>query len=294
MTEHRPAIVLAAQSKTILEAAQAYLELGFSLLPLHGKRPAVKEWAQFQHTAADLPTINAWQQAGLLQNLGIVCGAVSGNLVILDLDGAAGYPAFTATFPHLAETYTVATGGGVGKHIYWKADQLPPAIKAMNTPIGNLEICAEGRQVVAPPSLHPKTGQPYTIYKETELLKAANLAEVVTWIESFKKQVQPKQPIQTWQPPRLSLSGTGNLNPKIIDALAHYFAGQGYKVYGDWLHGQCVYPHNHKNGDRNPSFGFNTQTGYGHCHVCGTMLAKDICAAVGIRPEDHGGLIEKH
>jgi hypothetical protein len=160
----------------------------------------------------------------------------------------------------------------------------------MGTPIGNLEICAEGRQVVAPPSLHPKTGQPYIIYKEADLLKVADLAEVVAWIESFKT----KPITQTWQPPRLSLSPTGNLNPKVIDALARHFAGQGYKAYGDWLHGQCVYPHNHKHGDRNPSFGFNTQTGYGHCHVCGTMLAKDICAAVGIHPEDHGGLIEKH
>ncbi len=289
MTEQTPAIVLAAQSKTILEAAQAYHKLGFSLLPLHGKRPAVKEWAQFQHTAADLPTIHTWHQAGLLLNLGIVCGAVSDNLVVLDLDGVAGYPAFAATFPHLAATYTVTTGGGIGKHIYWKVDQLPPAIKAMGTPLGNLEICAEGRQVVALPSLHPKTGQPYTIYKATDILKVADLAEVVAWIESFKG----KPAMQTWQPPRLTLSPTGNLNPKVMDALAHHFTGQGYKVYGDWLHGQCIYPQNHKHGDRNPSFGFNTQTGYGHCHVCGTMLAKDICTAVGIRPEDYGGLIEK-
>ncbi|MBZ0319100.1 MAG: bifunctional DNA primase/polymerase [Anaerolineae bacterium] len=290
MTEQIPAIVLAAQSKTILEAAHAYHKLGFSLLPLHGKRPSVKEWTQFQHTAADLPTIHVWHQAGLLQNIGIVCGAVSDNLVVLDLDGAAGYPAFAAIFPHLAATYTVATGGGIGKHIYWKVDQLPPAIKAMGTPIGNLEMCADGRQVVAPPSLHPKTGRPYTIYKEDDILKVADLAEVVAWLESFKG----KPATQSWQPPRLSLSSIGNLNPKVMDALARHFARHGYKAYGDWLHGPCIYPQNHRHGDKNPSFGYNTQTGYGHCHVCGTMLAKDICAAVGIRPENYGGLIEKH
>jgi hypothetical protein len=52
MTQPTPAIVLAAQSKTILAAAHAYHKLGFSLLPLHGKRPAVKEWTQFQLAAA--------------------------------------------------------------------------------------------------------------------------------------------------------------------------------------------------------------------------------------------------
>lgn len=291
MTQKTPAIVLAAQAKTILEAAHAYRELGFSVLPLHGKRPICPDWKQYQQQVADLPTINTWHHANLLENVGLVCGAVSDNLVVLDLDGAAGYPAFAATFPHLAETYTVATGGGVGKHIYWKVDELPQSIKAMNTPIGHLEICAEGRQIVAPPSLHPKTGKVYHVEKPLDRLHVADLKEVVAWIESFKSNAQP---VQVWQPPRLSLSSTGNLNPQVIDALAQYFAGQGYKTYGDWLHGQCIYPHNHKNGDKNPSFGFNTRTGYGHCHVCGTMLAKDICAALGIRPQDHGGLIEKH
>ncbi|MCL4876198.1 MAG: bifunctional DNA primase/polymerase [Anaerolineae bacterium] len=152
MTEKTPAIVLAAQAKTISEAAHAYRELGFSVLPLQGKRPVCPDWKQYQQHAADLPTINTWHHAKLLENVGLVCGAVSDNLVVLDLDGAAGYPAFAATFPHLAESYTVATGGGVGKHIYWKVDTLPPPIKAMNTPIGHLEICAEGRQIVAPPA----------------------------------------------------------------------------------------------------------------------------------------------
>ena len=68
------------------------------------------------------------------------------NLIVLDLDGAGGYPAFAATFPPLAETYTVASGGGVGKHVYFYTDSLPPSVKAMGTPIGNLELCGEGRQ----------------------------------------------------------------------------------------------------------------------------------------------------
>jgi hypothetical protein len=69
--------------------------------------------------------------------------------------------------------------------------------------------------------------------------------------------------------------------------------GQGFKQHGEWLHDRCLYPDRHKHGDRNPSFGFNTASGYGHCYVCGTMLAKDICVRLSIDPGLLGGLVEK-
>ena len=109
----------------------------------------------------------------------LICGAVSNNLVVLDLDGAVGYPVFAAKFPHLAETYTVATGGGIGKHVYWRVDEIPPAVKAMNTPLGHIEMCAGGRQIVAPPSIHPKTGKPYVVESSLDILHVPNLQEVV-------------------------------------------------------------------------------------------------------------------
>ncbi|GIK64339.1 MAG: hypothetical protein BroJett018_21330 [Chloroflexota bacterium] len=284
-----PDIVQAAQSKTILDAAVAYMQMGFSVLPLKGKRPALDNWKQYQEKAANLQTIQSWHRAGLLHNVGLVCGAVSGNRVALDLDGAAGYPAFIATFPQLAETYTVATGGGIGKHLYWQVEQLPPAVKAMGTPLGNLEMCAAGRQIVAPPSIHPTTHNPYVVEKNLPILHVADLVEVVEWIESFKK-ITPTLPTK-WQPPR-NLPAIGNdLNPRVIEALAHHFTNLGYHRYGEWLHGPCINPSNHKNGDRHPSFGFNTQSGYGYCFKCGTLLAKDLCHALGIHPSDYGGLM---
>lgn len=284
-----PDIIQAAQSKTILDAAIAYMQLGFSVLPLKGKRPALDNWKQYQERAATLPTIQAWHQAGLLQNVGLVCGAVSGNRVALDLDGVAGYPAFAATFPALAETYTVATGGGVGKHLYWQVEHLPPAVKAMSTPLGNLEMCAAGRQIVAAPSIHPTTHNPYVMEKNLPILHVADLVEVVEWIESFKKMPSPLP--TKWQPPRNIPTISSDLNPRVIEALAHHFANLGYHRYGDWLHGPCVYPGNHTNGDRHPSFGFNTQSGYGYCFKCGTLLAKDLCHTLGIQPENYGGLM---
>jgi predicted transcriptional regulator len=283
-------IVRAAQAKNNLTAALLYTEIGLSVLPLRGKIPSLKAWSQYQIEPATFDEIHSWHRAGLLENVGIVCGAVSNNLVVLDVDGPAGYPAFAAMFPHLAETFTVATGGGVGQHVYLFADELPDTVRAMNTPLGHLELRANGCQIVAPPSVHPDTGQPYKIEKALDILRVPDLADLVTWIEAFKPQ-QPTQPTE-WRPPAHLPVGDNNLNPRVVQALAQHFHSLGFKQYGGWLHGPCIYPEHHKHGDRHPSFGFHTTSGFGHCFVCGTLLAKDICAQVGINPSDLGGLLD--
>lgn len=90
---------------------------------------------------------------------------------------------------------------------------------------------------------------------------------------------------------RSSHRTTGGLNPRVVDALADRFLAHGYKSRGAWLNGPCVYPERHRHGDAHPSFGYNTASGYGFCHVCGTLLTKDLCGAVGIDPADLGGLM---
>jgi hypothetical protein len=281
-----PPIIQAAQQDTILSAALAYADLGLSVIPLDGKRPALKSWTQYQRERADAQTIRSWT----FGNIGIVCGDVSGNLVVLDLDGAAGYAAFAVTFPALAQTYTVASGGGVGRHVYFYADKLPPNVKAMNTPIGHLEVCADGRQVVAPPSIHPITEQPYRVEQLLDIMRVPNLDDLVAWVEAFK----PRQETRAWQPPKISApTGDAPLNRRVIEEISRVLVGQGFKPHGEWLHGRCLYSERHKHGDRNPSFGFNIASGYGHCYLCGTMLAKEVCARLNIDPVQLGGLVEK-
>lgn len=282
-------IVEAAQQDTVLKAALAYQAMGLSVLPLKGKRPVCFDWKQYQMKPATAETIQRWHQNNLLENVGIVCGSVSNNLVVLDLDGASGYPAFAAQFPELAKTYTIATGGGVGKHVYWQVEQVPEAIKAMNTPIGHLEICANGRQIVAPPSKHPKTGQLYRIEKADPILKVSDLKDLVAWGASFK----PKPVTLSFPRNHQAPTQDATINRDVVRAIESHFISRGYKPQREWLHGTCIYPNRHKNGDRHPSFGFNTHSAYGFCHVCGTMLAKDICEAIGINPDNYGGLVEK-
>jgi hypothetical protein len=285
-----PPIVQAAQQNSTYQAAQQYAKLGLSIMPLQGKRPVLGSWKTYQQQQATSAKINQWHKQSLFNNVGIVCGEVSNNLVVLDLDGAAGYPAFAATFPELAETYTVATGGGVGKHVYFNVDTMPSSVKAMGTPIGNLELCGEGRQVVAPPSIHPTTGNSYSVEKAMPILQIDDLDKLVQWIESFKSREQ----VTNWRPPQHQSAPGATINPRVIDAIVHELSRRNFKQHGDWLHGSCIQPENHNNGDRNPSFGFNTTSGFGHCYVCGTKLAKDICQQLNIDPDLLGGLVDKN
>lgn len=286
----KPPVIEAADQKKLVDAALAYAALGWSVIPLDGKRPSLTTWRKYQSECAPADLIHSWAQAGLFGNVGVVCGSVSGNLIVLDLDGIAGYASFAAMFPQLAETYTVASGGGVGRHVYFYVDHVPPSVKAMNSPIGHLEICGDGRQVVAPPSIHPVTGQPYRVEKAVDVLRVPNLNELVTWVEAFK----PRQEKRAWQPPTMSVpAGEASLNPRVVEAIVRVLEGKGFRQHGQWLHGRCIYPERHKNGDRNPSFGFNPASGYGHCYVCGPMLAKDICARLNIDPAQLGGLVKK-
>jgi len=272
------------------KAAHVYQQLGLSVIPLSGKRPAVQSWLPFQKERAAADLIERWREADLLNNVGVVCGAVSGGLAVIDFDGAAGYPAFAATFPDLTETFTVATGGGVGRHVYLLSDELPPTTRALDTPLGHIELRADGTCVAAPPSIHPDTGKPYTVEKSLDILRVPDLRDVVAWVEAFNSTGVE---VREWQPPRELPRGDKTLNPRLIEAVADELLNRRFRQRGEWLHGSCIHPERHKNGDRHPSFGFNLRSGYGFCYVCGSMLLKEVCEALNLNPADHGGLLER-
>jgi hypothetical protein len=223
----------------------------------------------------------AWQQAGLFHNLGLVCGPASGNLVVLDLDGWTAYQRFCQSFPSLAQTYTVLTGSGVGAHLYWRVSHLPPTRRALTRAWGNFELCALGRQVVAPPSVHPRTGNRYTVWRHVPIQEIDTLDSLLDWLAVMAPRQRP-QPVP--------LRHTNPLNPRVIDTLTATFLARAYKQRGDWLNGRCLYPERHRHQDAHPSFGFNLRSGYGYCFVCGALLAKDLCAVLNIDLASLGGL----
>lgn len=82
---------------------------------------------------------------------------------------------------------------------------------------------------------------------------------------------------------------TGSTTPYVPSAdliarVAHALVQRGGRLRGDWVNGACPFPEQHRHNDQHPSFGFNMHTGYGFCHVCGTLLLKDLCPALGVTP----------
>ena len=67
-------------------AALAYAEAGLSVLPVkQDKSPAVSSWKEFTQTIPSSKSISDWYSTGT-NGVGIICGAISGNLECLDID----------------------------------------------------------------------------------------------------------------------------------------------------------------------------------------------------------------
>ena len=122
--------------------------LGWSFTPLAGKRPKLHGWqSQPRET---LEQALAWTIEG---NVGLRTGKASG-IIVIDIDKGADIKPLD-----LPGTVTAYTGGD-GMHLYYRC----------NEPLGNsvgklgqqIDVRADGGQVVFPGSIHPETGEPYT------------------------------------------------------------------------------------------------------------------------------------
>jgi hypothetical protein len=168
-------------SPVIFEAAHRYVSSGYSIVPCVGKKAAIA-WAALCERRPTPADVNRWRDMGVLHNVGIIGGAVSGNLVLVDLDGDEAVERFSRAFPSLMETYTVQSGSGHGLHLYLRSDILP-ASKRTSQPWGNVELRANGCYVVAPPSIHPDTGNRYEVIKRVSIKRVLSLSLLTAWID---------------------------------------------------------------------------------------------------------------
>jgi len=149
----------------VLEYAENYLAFGLSVIPLvfREKNPKLKEWKEFQTRLPTKEEIQEWFKNNDL-NIAIVCGRVSGNLVVLDFDDYEIYLKWLKKLSQdikdiLAQTWIVRTKRGV--HIYFRLDcdektfEEKGKTKKNLQGIKGLELRGEGTYVVAPPSIHP-------------------------------------------------------------------------------------------------------------------------------------------
>ncbi len=156
----------------MLDHALRYRAAGLSIIPIdpRTKRPffgmlpqervngeVKRVWTPFQREIADEATVRRWFGRGDA-NIGIVAGAVSGGLLVLDFDTDAErtYAAWCTAYGSGAQDFpTVKTAKGY--HVYARCEQ-PGGNRNLALSINGsvlIQTRGEGGYVVAPPSVHP-------------------------------------------------------------------------------------------------------------------------------------------
>jgi len=181
--------------KTPLDFAMLYISNNLSVIPIKpGEKTPLIKWEKYQKERPSIAEVQKWFKDSNI-NIAIVCGKVSGNLVVIDFDEAELYEKFLKELDNelkdiIENTWLVKTGKGY--HIYLRVDSDKPV------KIGKFEkidIKGEGGYVVAPPSLHPSgkryefirfsltTGHEIRIISEEQYNKLLSLLKNVTGVE---------------------------------------------------------------------------------------------------------------
>jgi hypothetical protein len=132
-----------------LRMALGYIKLGWAIFPCryHGKEPLTRHG--FLDATVDERVIRSWWQRWPEANIGIRCGAVSGGVAVLDIDGPEGKVSISGK--QLPVTPTALTGNN-GLHYYYRSQRsLRPQVGLLP----HVDLRAEDSYVIAPRSIHP-------------------------------------------------------------------------------------------------------------------------------------------
>ncbi|MBW8003781.1 MAG: hypothetical protein FVQ80_17575 [Planctomycetes bacterium] len=135
---------------TILQTALELLDEGISTIPLkpRNKKPILKTWLPYQKRLPTEAEIKKWF-TGNNRNLGIICGAVSGNLYVLDFDSSEEGRKFINSHKELLRGALIVKTAR-GYHVYIRAKS---AVKSSK--LDGMDIKSGGGYVVGPGSTHP-------------------------------------------------------------------------------------------------------------------------------------------
>ena len=125
-----------------------YVEKRLSVFPVTPltKTPEVK-WTEYRARMPKKEEIEKWKKEN--HNVGIVCGAISDNLVVVDFDNPE---LFELVFPNVRGKTWVVRTPRPGVHVYFRTDK---PIRSRNYNFAKIQVKGDGGYVLAPPSIHP-------------------------------------------------------------------------------------------------------------------------------------------
>ena len=139
------------------EAALAYSEKGFSVIPIRPDKKPFIQWQDFQKRRATVEEIRAWWAKWPMANVGIVTGEISGLLVI-DSDNEEAYQKIQELLPDSFITCIAKTPRGYHLYlVYPKGQNIGNATGIMP----GVDVRGEGGYIIAPPSVNAE-GKAYS------------------------------------------------------------------------------------------------------------------------------------
>ena len=118
-----------------------YQGWGVNIIPIasRSKKPHLETWMEYQSRRSTQEEIDEWFARADV-NVGIVCGSISGNLVVIDFDDPQDYQKFFDTKKIESETIVVKTSRGF--QVYLKAEQ---PVRSAKIPELHMEIRSDGQ-----------------------------------------------------------------------------------------------------------------------------------------------------
>jgi hypothetical protein len=206
---------------TIEEWVWFYYHQGLLPIPLKrtdppsedNKKPNLETWKEYQNKFPSEDEIKQWLKEDRYQNIGIICGSISNNLIVFDFDDETLFDDIKANPDKLMESgqWVVKTGKPGRYHVYVRSSENPGnVIKDMKV---NLEKRGNGGYIVAPPSVHPN-GNKYHFHgindpSELKPLLTVNAESI--WNNLLDKAYNVKS-IKRKKPKKISKKGKKRLS----------------------------------------------------------------------------------
>lgn len=178
-------------NENLLKEAISYLEKGFSVIPICGKRPVIQSWREFQSRRPSKEEITQWFfDNNNITGIAVITGEISG-IAILDIEKDADW----SKLKSIPETPTAISGGG-GKHYYFKYPK-DRKIASENLRKINIEgdFKADGGYVVLPPSRHESGNQ----YEWLINLAEKDFAKIPEWLIEKNNQTKSAKAPEEWK-----------------------------------------------------------------------------------------------
>jgi len=201
----------------IEEYINFYRNQGFSVIPLRekDKRPNITSWEKYQKQKPTNEEIQAWMENKLFQNVGVICGHVSNDLVIIDIDDESIPGLIGIEFDKILKSGAWPVKTGKGYQIYLKHHSNPGQLKRLLK--YKIEYRANNGYCVAPPSIHPNGEKYYFIDVKREDLPRLKKKDVKSIFNDFKERIGKKWNIKEKTAGKPAAADSAAEYPKCIE-----------------------------------------------------------------------------